>query len=431
MKSKIQKSVIPFGALAAVLLVLFIFALSLSSSSSTYANNSNAAHVGRILTIHDQGTEKVIITQEITIGDALKAANINIDPRDVVEPALTERLIASDYQVNIYRARPVIIIDNNVRIKVSTAFQTAEQIVKSADIMLYDEDNAVISQNENAIIDGAGLKVVINRAVPVELLLFGKNTTVRTHANTVAEMLTEKNIELGRDDRISLEKNTLITPGISFRIWREGKQVVTVTEDVDYEIEKIEDADRDVSYRVVTIPGEKGSRNASYEITIQDGVEVSRTEIASVITKQPQKQTEIVGVKGQYTTPSENETITWNYLTSNGFSRIQAAGIMGNLMQEHGFETTDAGGGFGIAQWTGGRRLAIMSIPNSNNIYVQLDFLMGELNGDYYYVRDGIKSTNSLESAVEIFQNQFERCNPRYCMLNQRIDYARNILASH
>ena len=31
----------------------------------------------------------------------------------------------------------------------------------------------------------------------------------------------------------------------------------------------------------------------------------------------------------------------------------------------------------------------------------------------------------------EVFQDEFERCNPKYCMLDQRLIYARNILASH
>jgi len=52
---------------------------------------------------------------------------------------------------------------------------------------------------------------------------------------------------------------------------------------------------------------------------------------------------------------------------------------MGNLMQEHHFNTD----GDGLAQWTGGRKANLLSRPEPYNIYTQLDFLMWELNGGY------------------------------------------------
>jgi hypothetical protein len=53
------------------------------------------------------------------------------------------------------------------------------------------------------------------------------------------------------------------------------------------------------------------------------------------------------------------------------------------------------------------------------------------MNGGYVSVKNSILSTDSVEGVVNIFQNKFERCNPYYCMENQRISYAYNILASH
>jgi uncharacterized protein YabE (DUF348 family) len=412
--------------------VLFLVAIAIVVISGvTHADNGNNSQSGRLITIYDRGIEKVILSEATTIGDALKEAGIAIDDKDAVEPAVTEKLVASDYQVNIYRARPVVIVDGNTRTKTVTPYQTALQISQSAGIKLYDEDTTNLERTDDIIAEGAGLKLTINRATPFSFTLYGKTTTVRTQGATVGEMLSEKGIILGKDDRLSLNPDTKITEMLAVRVWREGKQTITVDEPVDFDVEKIEDADREVSYLEIKAPGEKGSRNVTYEVTIQDGIEVSRIEIASITTKQPIKQVELVGIKGKYTTPSENETITWDFLTANGFSRQQTAGIMGNLMQEHKFNTSDSSGGYGIAQWTDGRKYALMLRPNSDNIYVQLNYLMDELNTGYVGVRDEIKSSDSMEDTVIIFQNKFERCNPYYCMQDQRIQYARNILASH
>ena len=72
-------------------------------SSVTYAGNDNSSRKGHLITIHDRGTEKVVLTSGTTIGDALKEANVSVDSKDLVEPAVGEKLIAPNYQINIYR----------------------------------------------------------------------------------------------------------------------------------------------------------------------------------------------------------------------------------------------------------------------------------------------------------------------------------------
>lgn len=131
------------------------------------------------------------------------------------------------------------------------------------------------------------------------------------------------------------------------------------------------------------------------------------------------------------TSVSENENLTWQYLMANGYTRNQAAGIMGNLMQEHGFKTSDHPNGLGIAQWMGNRRANLIATGNPTDINVQLMFLMKELNTTEAAANRAIKASDSLETATAAFQNLFERCNPAYCMLDQRISYAQQILARH
>jgi len=424
MNNLIHRITTPVGAFLVVALLLTTTAI-ITMSDITHAGDGKQAQSGKLVTIHDRGVEKVILSQSETIGDALKEAGIKLDSKDTVEPAATEKMVASDYQVNIYRSRPVIIVDGNTRAKVVTPYQTAAQIAESAGVKLYDEDKTTIERTDNIIAEGAGLELTIDRATPFTFTLYGTTSTVRTQAKTVGDMLAEKKIILSKDDRLSLPNNTAITNGLALRVWREGKQTITIAEEIGFEVQKIEDADRDMDYSEIRTVGVKGSRNATYEVVIQDGKEVSRTEISSLVTKQPEKQIEIVGVKGQYTTPGENETITWNFLISNGFSRNQTAGIMGNIMQEHGFNTS----GDGLVQWTGSRKSALLSRPNPYNIYTQLDYLMYELNGSYSGVRDAIKASGSLEESVRIFQNRFERCS--VCRESERIKSARNILASH
>lgn len=425
MKSLIRRTTTPFGAIIAAFSFLLLSIVFIIVNQAGATNGQQQS--GRLITIHDRGVEKVIMSDAATIGDALKEAGIELDSNDSVEPAPAEKLVASEYNVNIYRARPVIIIDGVLQQKIITPYQTAEQIAKSAGITLYPEDVTTLARTDDIIAEGAGLKLTIDRAVAFTFTLYGTTTGARTQGSTVGDMLKEKGIVLSQNDRVLPTADTAFTAGLSVRVWREGKQTLTADVPINFTLSEIQDGDQYVGYRATKTPGQPGTRSVTYEITVQDGQEVGRTEIASITTKEPVAQVDIVGAKyrGAYTTPTENEVISWNFFIANGFTREQTAGIMGNLMQEHRFNTT----GDGLAQWTGSRKAALLARPDPYNIYTQLQFLMDELNGGYRSVRDAIRSSGSVVDAVVIFQNKFEKCG--ICAESNRIQYAFNILASH
>lgn len=132
-------------------------------------------------------------------------------------------------------------------------------------------------------------------------------------------------------------------------------------------------------------------------------------------------------VQAPVSAPTSNEALSWQFLIAQGFTRNQTAGIMGNLQQEHRFNTDDVPGGLGIAQWMGNRRDNLMARADYLSIGTQLQFMMDELNASG--VGNTIKGSVSVEDSVIIFQNQFERCG--ICMQHQRIAYAYDILGRY
>lgn len=258
-----------------------------------------AAKAGeKLVTIYDRGAEKTIVTKARTIREALKLAKFSIDERqDVVEPSLDSEMVAEKYNINIFRARPITIVDGNKRLKITTAEQTPALIAKAAGIEVFEEDKTTLSNSDNMAVDGANMVMKIDRASMVNFVLYGKESVIRTHAKTVGELLKEKNINPKKDDTLSVDRSAKIIPGMKIELWRNGKQTITAEEDVKFEVEKVQDANRDSGYREVKQAGENGKKNVTYEIEMKNGVEVSRKEIASVVTKEPKKQIEIVGTK--------------------------------------------------------------------------------------------------------------------------------------
>ncbi len=265
------------------------------------AQSPRAENGAHLVTIHDRDQEKVVMTSEKTIGEALKAAGVALDAEDRVEPGLNEEMVATNYHVNIYRARPVVIIDGLHRQKVVSAYQTPTHIAQDAGLTVYPEDTVTLAPSTDIATDGISIRMTIDRATPFTLLLYGKKIDARTNTATVKEMLAEKDISLSADDTLSVDENAAITAGMTVEIWRNGTQTVTEDQEVDFPIERIQDANREVGFREIKTPGEKGKRTVTFEINMKNGQELSRKEIQSVTVKEPKKQVEVVGAKPSFT----------------------------------------------------------------------------------------------------------------------------------
>lgn len=250
----------------------------------------------RLITLYDRGQTTIFLTDAKTLGEALSQENIQLDPRDTVEPSRDEELVASEYKVNIYRARPVVIVDGSVRTKTVSPYQTPERIAKDAGFTLNQEDTVTLEASTDYVYDGAGLKLVIDRSLPVKIDLYGRQVEVHTQARNVGDMLEEKNIRFTDNDCVQPDRSTPITSGMAVRVWREGKQTLSVDQAIPYSRDIIYDADRPLGYRVAQTAGTNGMRTHTYEIEIRDGKEISRVEIANIVTRQPVKQVEVIGI---------------------------------------------------------------------------------------------------------------------------------------
>lgn len=269
----------------------------LSMASHVQALTENTETNGRLITVYDRGEKRVILTHSQTVGDALKSSGVFMAKDDVVEPTQDTKLVASSYTVNVYRARPVTIIDGPVRQKIMTAAQSAKDIAASAGTILRDEDIVKTAASTNIIADGAGVMVTIDRATEFSLKLYGKPVLAYTQSTTVGDMLSKKGVKLASTDTVSVPLQTPLTAGLHVEVWREGVQTATVEEAIDFPIRIVLDADRQIGSKTITEPGVKGKKDVVYEITAKGGKEVTRKAIQSVTTLQPKAQVQVVGIK--------------------------------------------------------------------------------------------------------------------------------------
>lgn len=250
-----------------------------------------------IITVHDDGVDKGFITQKSTLREALAEAKITIDPKDRTEPGLDDKLVARSYQVNVYRARAVLVRDGTIETKVITSYRTGKQIAKDAGITLQDEDKATLASATDLARTGAPEILTITRAIPVSFVFYGKPVQLYTFAKTIGQLLAEKRITPAANDTLSPAAATPITRGMHIELWKNGEQTVTVDEDIAFETQQVKDADHDKTYKEVKTPGATGKKTVTYKIVMQNGKEVKREVINSVTTKEPVTQVEVIGIK--------------------------------------------------------------------------------------------------------------------------------------
>lgn len=237
------------------------------------------------------GDKQALPTRASTVKDFLERANVQINEGDVVEPDKDTLINENDFRVNVYRARPVTIFDGEKRIQALSAATTARSVAAQTGIEVYPEDNLERQVSSDILKDQVlGEKIVIKRATPTNLNLYGTPVTLRTHAKTVGELLKEKNITLSNGDTVQPALDQPVTANIQVFVTRFGTQIATSEEPIPMEVEIVEDHSLSFGTQAIRQAGSPGKKLVTYQLELQNGKEVGRRVIQEVRVTEPVKQ---------------------------------------------------------------------------------------------------------------------------------------------
>ncbi len=272
--------VVTFLALFGLCAVLFV----------GFGGKSYSPTDARTVIISYDNKMQTVPTHATNVRELLKRLNINVQEGDRVEPALTEPIVEDNFRINVYRARPVTIIDGNKKTYAYNAGPTPVRKVSEAGVTVYPEDKLTVVPAEDVLEEGIGEKVVIDRATPAHLNLYGTLTTVRTRAKTVGELLKEKNVKLGSQDMVVPTAETTLAPDTQVFVARVGTQIATAEEAIPAPTETVQDDSLSFGTTVVRQEGSPGKKLITYQLETQNGQEVKRTKIQEVTVAEPVKK---------------------------------------------------------------------------------------------------------------------------------------------
>lgn len=250
------------------------------------------------INIYDSGMHITVRSDATTVREVLERVEIEYTDRDNVEPGLDEEIDGREYNINIYRARRVLVLDGNEKHYANTAKMVPEDIAEVAGVELKDKDIVRLVHYDDILETGMLSAFQVVRAKTVKLDYYGKKTTLRTQAKTVEEFLNEQNISTDKEKNwVSMPLEQALASTNEISVYLQGKQTITVDETIPFSERVNYDYDLTWGQEKITQSGQNGQKTVTYEIDMRDGVEISREYVSEIVTREAIEQIKSVGRK--------------------------------------------------------------------------------------------------------------------------------------
>jgi uncharacterized protein YabE (DUF348 family) len=386
-KSEVSETNKPF-LYPIVLLILCIigFLIFWIHSSKTITNPVNS----KIVIINHDGQTVYIPTRISTVGGILSNLNIKINEGDVVAPSINTQINQDDFRINVYRGRPVEIVNGVNRTYSYSASVTPRSIAAQVGVKVYPEDYLKILPSTNFLTDSSiGERIVVDSATPVNLNIYGTPTVVRTHAKTVDEFQKQEKIKLGKGDSIMPLGKTPITEGMVIFLVHKGTNITNVTQTIAMPVQTIQDSSLAYGTSAITQKGSPGSETVTYLNQLQNGKVISQTVLQSIVTVQPVTEiisqgTSLSGIKGDMSlagiAPQDYQYADYIISHESGWCPTKAQG-------EHYCpavpDNSGTSNGYGLCQATPGYKMVSAGSDWATNPITQLRWCSGYATSRY------------------------------------------------
>jgi uncharacterized protein YabE (DUF348 family) len=216
----------------------------------------------------------------VMIGDRQLGLDDLLPPRQMME---TQSLFApvqawnrwavEPLQVRVVRALPVVVDDGGLPFVVRTTAPTIGEALREAEITIYLGDRVVPSLGSAV---SHGVRVTIQRSIPIALEVDGRTMKTRTRGDTVADALTALKIGVAGMDRVEPAVESALYEGIKISVTRVREEIEIREEIAPFETVYVPDASFPLDTQQVIDDGAEGVTRTRYRVRYENGQEVAR-----------------------------------------------------------------------------------------------------------------------------------------------------------
>ena len=249
------------------------------------------------LVVDVNGDKVELATFAKDVDGVLQAAGVQVGEEDIVSPAPSESVADGD-EISVRTAKPVAVSIDGEQQQLSTTDLTVSDLLNNLQGV---NPGAAVKSGEDDVdqdaqlTDGMDLEVVSPKISKIND--GGKNTYTKIAAKTVGDVLKERGIKLGEDDRVFPAKEEKVTEGMSIKVERIDIQTEDVTEEFDAEPNFVDDPELEAGAEEVREQGEKGKREITRKVVLKNGKKESEEVIKDEVVVGPKPATIARGTK--------------------------------------------------------------------------------------------------------------------------------------
>jgi uncharacterized protein YabE (DUF348 family) len=298
------------------------------------------------LTLSIDGASTSVSTRSRTVGDVLAEKSITVGERDVVAPALDER-VTDGTRIAIKFARQVTVTVDG---KPQTFWTTATTVGQALMALGIENASAQVSTSRSSGIGREGIHFDFDTAKTIVITAAGKKRTVKTYASTVGEALADAKIVVDDNDRLSTRPGSALTDGSKVTYVKVDVKTVDKKETIRFAVVRKTSKTMNQGTTKVEKAGVTGTRSVTYRLVLENGKVVKKSKTASKVLKAPISQVLIVGTKKVETAASVPSGSVWDRLarceSGGNWSINTGNGFYGGL--QFSASTWHAYGGSGL-----------------------------------------------------------------------------------
>lgn len=173
-------------------------------------------------------------------------------------------------------------------------FDNLDQMLDDSAVIAYDEDKTDVFP---APAMRLGSRIIIKRALPVEVEDGGRKKILRTWEQQLKGFLSEQKIILGDKDKIVPDLTTWLRPGTKIVIIRVAETEIQEEETIAFKTVSRDNPNLEKGESEVIQGGKNGSKQKTFLVRRENGQEISRQLLREEVVAKPQDKIVSVGTK--------------------------------------------------------------------------------------------------------------------------------------
>lgn len=222
-----------------------------------------------------------------------------------------QRMVHAPQQLRLYRSIAITVVDGGLPFTLRTSAETVGEALRDAKITLYLGDRIQPSLGRGVT---TGMRVTIDRSVPVTVAVGDDVLKTRTRGETVADVLADLKIGLAGMDRVSPAPETPLYPDTVIAITQVAEAVEVEEQIAPFETIFEPDFGLPIDTQQVMAPGAQGITRSRTRVLYENGDEVARTLEDEWVAQEPAQRIIAYGTRIEpqtFTTPDGQQITYW------------------------------------------------------------------------------------------------------------------------